>query len=152
MWTTAFAVFFVVERVVLSSTNAMASGALLILGFTILDLVRRRDRQKATLHWLALATTVVAYATVLALVVSIIDFNADPPVTTSISEIGRDIGRAILRYVGHCIAFAMFTVVGAVATVRYRLCTGSGTALLVLATPCVLLATYLVVYHLIYGL
>ncbi len=65
MWMTAFAVFFVVERVVLSSTNAMASGALLILGFTILDLVRRRDRQKATLHWLALAATVVAYATVL---------------------------------------------------------------------------------------
>ena len=152
MWTTAFAVFFVIERVVPSSKNAMISGALLILSFTILDLVRRRDRQHATLHWLALATTVVAYATALALVVAIIDFNTKRLVATSFSELGRDVGRAVLMYVGHCIAFAIFTIVGIVAAVWYRLCSGSGTALLVLATPCVLLATYLGVYHLIYGI
>jgi hypothetical protein len=152
MWTTAFAAFFLVERVVPSSMNAVVCGTILILGFAMFDLARRRDRQNATLHWIALASTATAYAIAVAFVVAVIDFNADPKVVTSLSEFGSELGRAVMMYVGHCVAFASFTVCGFVAAVRYRLRSGSGVLLLVLNFPCVLFTTYLGVYHSIYGI
>ncbi|MCU0712159.1 MAG: hypothetical protein MUC43_08875 [Pirellula sp.] len=152
MWLAAFAVFIVVECVVPSSTIAMISGLLLIFLFASLDLVRWRARKHATLHWLALASAVVAYATATALVVAIFDFNSNGSVATSFSELVRELGRAVSMYVGHCIAFAVFTVVGFVAAVLYRFNSGSGMPLLLCVAPCMLLTACLGVYHLFFGI
>lgn len=152
IWLITFAAFTVVECVVPSSANAMISGVILIACFAALDLARWREKQRTTLHGLALASAVVSYATALALVVAIFDFNSSRSVATSFSEFGRALERAVSMYVGHCLAFGMFTAISIAAAIRYRLSSGSGLPVIAFSVPCALLAASLGVYHLLFGI
>lgn len=152
IWLTSIVVFIVVECVVPSSASGLTTGTILIVCFAALDLVRGREKQRTTLRGLALASAGVAYAIALALVVAIFDFNSSPSVATSFTELGRDLERAVSMYVGHCVAFGVFTVIGIASAIRYRLSSGSGMPVIAFTAPCALLAACLGVYHLLYGI
>ena len=94
----------------------------------------------------------MAYVMIFAFIVSVIAFNSEPTVVTSLAEFGSELGKAVMMYVGHCIAFATFTVLGFAAAVRYRLINDTGWLLIASNAPCLLLTTYLGVRHLLHGI
>lgn len=149
-WLIAFALFIVVECLVPSSTHGTIIGAMLIVCFAAVDLVRWREKQSTTLHGLALASTVVSYAFAITLVVSMFDFHSSRSAATSVSGFVRDLERAVSMYLGHSVAFAVFALIGITAAVRNRLTTRSGMQTVAFTLPCAILAGCLGVYHLLF--